>query len=263
MAKKEQKVTGKAAAAKTAVEKAPKNKKKRNSPYTKKYGEAFAKIQLGKLYTLQEAFDLLPQVAYAKFDETVDVTFSLGVDPKHADQMVRGALVLPHGVGKTARIAVLAKGDRAREAEAAGADMVGAEDLIEKISGGWLEFDKLIATPDMMVALSKVAKVLGPRGLMPNPKLGTVTVDVTKAIKEQKLGKIEYRTEKTGIIHAIIGKKSFGAQKLRENFNVLAGAVLKAKPPTSKGNYLKTITLSTTMSPGIRLDPQSLMSDAA
>jgi large subunit ribosomal protein L1 len=215
---------------------------------------AMEKIQEGKFYTVNDAFELLPQVAYAKFDETVDVALSLGVDPKHSDQMVRGAMVLPHGTGKTSRIAVLAKGDKAKEAEAAGADVVGAEDLIEKISGGWLEFDKMIATPDMMVAVSKVAKILGPRGLMPNPKLGTVTFDVTKAVKEQKLGKIEYRTEKTGIIHVAVGKKSFGAQKLRENFNTLLATIVRAKPPTSKGAYLKTITLSTTMSPGIPID---------
>jgi large subunit ribosomal protein L1 len=225
----------------------------------KKYTDALAKIQIEKKYSIQEAFQLLPQVAYAKFDEAVDVAFNLGVDPKHADQMVRGALVLPHGIGKTVRIAVLAKGDKAREAEAAGADIVGADDLIEKISGGWLEFDKMIATPDMMVAVSKVGKILGPRGLMPNPKLGTVTFEVTKSIKEQKLGKIEYRTEKTGIVHVGIGKKSFGSDKLRENFLALAGAILKAKPPTSKGTYLKNITISTTMSPGISLDPADLL----
>lgn len=221
----------------------------------KKYANALAKIEFEKKYAIDEAFKLLPEVAYAKFDETVDVAFSLGVDPKHADQMVRGALVLPHGIGKTTRVAVLAKGDKAREAEAAGADFVGSDDLIEKIQGGWMEFDKLVATPDMMVAVSKVGKILGPRGLMPNPKLGTVTVDVTKAIKEQKLGKVEYRTEKTGIIHVIIGKKSFGPEKLKDNFVTLASAIIKAKPPTSKGTYLKNITLSTTMSPGIGLDP--------
>jgi large subunit ribosomal protein L1 len=229
--------------------------KTRVGRHGKKYSDAFKKIELGKRYTVNEAFELLPQLAYAKFDETVDVAFNLGVDPKHADQMVRGALVLPHGVGKSPRVVVLTKGDKAKEAEAAGADLVGAEDIIEKITGGWLEFDKMIATPDMMVALSKVAKILGPRGLMPNPKLGTVTVDVTKAVKEQKLGKIEYRTEKTGIVHVIIGKKSFGAQKLRENFTTLAQAILKAKPPTSKGTYMKKVTVSATMSPGISIDP--------
>lgn len=226
----------------------------RKGKFSKKYTAALAKIQIDKNYTLAEGFKLLPEVSFAKFDETVDVAFKLGVDPKHADQMVRGALVLPHGTGKTLRVAVLAKGDKAREAEAAGADTVGAEDLIEKITGGWLEFDKMIATPDMMVALSKVAKILGPRGLMPNPKLGTVTVDVTKAIREQKLGKVEYRTEKTGIIHCVIGKKSFGAVKLHENFVALVSAIVKAKPPTSKGTYMQGVTLSTTMSPGIKLD---------
>lgn len=229
----------------------------------KKYAAALTKVEFGKSYSVDEAFKLLPELTFAKFDETVDVAFNLGVDPKHADQMVRGALVLPHGVGKSLKIAVLAKGDKARDAEAAGADFVGAEDLIEKISGGWLDFDKMIATPDMMVALSKVAKVLGPRGLMPNPKLGTVTMDVVKAIKEQKLGKVEYRTEKTGIIHAVIGKKSFGSQKLKENFVALASAIMKAKPPTSKGTYLKSVIISATMSPGVKvdvLDAQSVVS---
>ncbi len=229
-------------------------KAKKLGPHGKKYSDAFAKVQPGKRYSINEAFDLLPQVAYAKFDEAVDVAFNLGVDPKHADQMVRGAVVLPHGIGKGVRVAVLAKGEKAKEATAAGADAVGAEDLIEKISGGWMEFDKMIATPDMMVAVSKIGKLLGPRGLMPNPKLGTVTFDVAKAVKEQKLGKIEYRTEKTGIIHIVIGRKSFGSEKLRENFAVLASAIVKAKPPTSKGTYLKNITLSATMSPAIPLD---------
>lgn len=228
--------------------------KKRSGKHGKKYADAAAKIEAGKKYSLDEALKLLPEISFAKFDETVDVAFNLGVDPKHADQMVRGAIVLPNGTGKSARVAVLAKGDKAREAEAAGADIVGADDLIEKIAGGWLEFDKMIATPDMMVAVSKVGKILGPRGLMPNPKLGTVTVDVTKAIRDQKLGKVEYRTEKTGIIHVPIGKKSFGADKLKENFVALASAIVRAKPPTSKGTYVKNVTLSTTMSPPVPLD---------
>lgn len=228
----------------------------------KKYSDAVRKIEIDKRYSVVDAFKLLPEVAYAKFDEAVDAAFSLGVDPKHADQMVRGALVLPHGIGKSVRIAVLAKGDKAREAEAAGADVVGADDLIEKIAGGWMEFDKMIATPDMMVAVSKVGKILGPRGLMPNPKLGTVTFDVTKAVKEQKLGKVEYRTEKTGIVHVVIGRKSFGPDKLRENFTALASAIVKAKPPTSKGTYLKNITLSATMSPGIPLDASDVFAVA-
>ena len=238
-------------------------KKKPMGNHGKKYANALEKIDGTKRYSVKEAFELLPQLAFAKFDETVDVSFGLGVDPKHSDQMVRGALVLPHGIGKTVRVVVLAKGEKAKDAEAAGADVVGSDDVIEKITGGWLEFDKMIATPDMMVALSKVAKILGPRGLMPNPKLGTVTLDVSKAVKEQKLGKIEYRTEKTGIVHAIIGKKSFGSDKLRENFAVLAGAIQKAKPPTSKGVYLKYITLSTTMSPGISVDPIDVMTNAS
>jgi len=229
-------------------------KKKKFGRHGKKYSDALQKLESGKRYGVNDAFNLLPQVAFAKFDETVDVAFSLGVDPKHADQMVRGAVVLPHGIGKSVRVAVLAKGDKAKEAEAAGADVVGADDLIEKIAGGWFEFDKMIATPDMMVAVSKIGKILGPRGLMPNPKLGTVTFEVAKAVKEQKLGKVEYRTEKTGIIHVPIGKKSFGADKLRENFNALLAVIVRAKPPTSKGTYLKNITLSTTMSPGISLD---------
>jgi len=235
-------------------------KKKRVGRHSKKYANALEKLQTGKKYSVEEGFKLLPEVAYAKFDETVDAAINLGVDPKHADQMVRGAIVLPHGIGKTVRIAVLAKGEKAREATEAGADVVGAEDLIEKIQGGWMEFDKMVATPDMMVAVSKVGKILGPRGLMPNPKLGTVTFDVTKAVKEQKLGKIEYRTEKTGIIHVNIGKKSFGSDKLRENFLALATAIIRAKPPTSKGTYLQNITVSATMSPGIALDPASVMS---
>ncbi len=237
-------------------------KNKRMGSHGKKYVEAFGKIELGKRYLVQEAFALLADVSYAKFDETVDVAFNLGVDPKHADQMVRGAVVLPHGIGKTVRVAVLAKGEKAREATAAGSDFVGAEDLIEKIQGGWFEFDKMIATPDMMVAVSKIGKILGPRGLMPNPKLGTVTFDVAKAVKEQKLGKVEYRTEKTGIIHVAIGKKSFGPEKLKQNFATLAAVILKAKPPTSKGTYIRNVTLSSTMSPGIGVDPLDVLSAA-
>lgn len=237
-------------------------KKRRPGKGGKKYSSALAKVVTGKRYSVNEAFSLLPEVAYAKFDETVDVAFNLGVDPKHADQMVRGAVVLPHGIGKTVRVAVLAKGEKAKEATAAGADIVGAEDLIEKISGGWFDFDKMVATPDMMVAVSKIGKVLGPRGLMPNPKLGTVTFDVAKAVKEQKLGKVEYRTEKAGIVHVAIGKKSFGAEKLKDNFQALASVILKAKPPTSKGVYLRNITLSSTMSPAISIDPMDAMGSA-
>lgn len=233
--------------------------KKRVGKQGKKYYNALQKYDAEKVYSVAEAFNLIPEVSYAKFDETVDVSLNLGVDPKHADQMVRGAVVLPNGIGKTVRVAVLAKGEKAKEATAAGADTVGADDLIEKIAGGWFEFDKMIATPDMMVAVSKIGKILGPRGLMPNPKLGTVTFDVTKAVREQKLGKVEYRTEKAGIIHVAIGKKSFGAEKLKENFATLASVILKAKPPTSKGTYLRNVTLSTTMSPGIMIDPLDVL----
>ncbi len=246
------------------VNKAEKKKKPKGLGYHgKKYFDALAKVDSVKNYNVQEAFDLLPQLAYAKFDETVEAVYSLGVDPKHADQMVRGAVVLPHGIGKSVRLAVLAKGEKAKEAEAAGADFVGSDDLITKISGGWLEFDKMIATPDMMVAVSKIGKLLGPRGLMPNPKLGTVTFDVARAVKEQKLGKVEYRAEKAGVVHVPIGKKSFGSDKLRENFLALTNAIVKAKPPTSKGIYMRRVTISATMSPGVHIDPLDAMTASA
>jgi large subunit ribosomal protein L1 len=237
---------------KEGAEKAPKNPIA--AKHGKKYAAAFAQVDINKEYKLDEAFELICKIAGAKFDETVDAAFSLGVDTKQGDQQVRGAVVLPHGTGKTLRIAVVAKGEKAKEAEAAGADIVGAEDLIERIQGGFLDFDKLIATPDMMVAISKVGKILGPRDLMPNPKLGTVTVDVTKAITEQRKGKAEYRAEKAGIVHVKVGKKSFGAKKLKENFLAVAGAILRAKPPTSKGTYVKTISIAATMSPGVKLE---------
>ena len=229
----------------------------------KKYAAAFAQIDHNKTYKLDEAFELVCKIAGAKFDETVDAAFALGVDTKQGDQQVRGAIVLPHGTGKKLRIAVVAKGEKAKEADAAGADVIGAEDLIERIQGGFLDFDKLIATPDMMVAISKVGKILGPRDLMPNPKLGTVTLDVTRAVQEQRKGKAEYRAEKAGIVHCKVGKKSFGAQKLKENFLAVAGAILRAKPPTSKGTYLKSITISTTMGPGITVDISDTSSGAA
>jgi large subunit ribosomal protein L1 len=229
---------------------------------SKKYKTSLEKITVGKKYTVAEACQLIPDVAFAKFDETIEVCFRLGVDPKHADQMVRGAVSLPHGLGKTVRVVVLTKGEKAKEALAAGADHVGAEDIIEKIAGGWFDFEKMIATPDMMIAISKIGKILGPRGLMPNPKLGTVTMDVAKAVKDQKMGKVEYRTEKAGLIHAPIGKKSFGADRLRENFLTLAYVVLKAKPPTSKGVYLRGVTMSATMSPGIDIDTQDVITAA-
>jgi large subunit ribosomal protein L1 len=220
----------------------------------KKYSAAFKQVDPNKTYNTNEAFELICKIAGAKFDETVDAAFVLGVDTKQGDQQVRGAIVLPHGTGKSLKIAVVAKGDKAKEAEAAGADIVGSDDLITRIQGGFLDFDVLIATPDMMVAISKVGKILGPRNLMPNPKLGTVTPDVAKAIGEQKKGKVEYRAEKAGIVHVKIGKKSFGAQKLKENFMAVSGAVMRAKPPTSKGVYMRNITVSATMSPGIKLD---------
>jgi large subunit ribosomal protein L1 len=220
----------------------------------KRYAAAAALVEPTKAYKLDEAFDLICKLAAAKFDETIDAAFALGVDTKQGDQQVRGAVVLPHGTGKKLRIAVVAKGEKAKEAEAAGADVIGAEDLIERIQGGFLDFDKLIATPDMMVAISKVGKILGPRDLMPNPKLGTVTVDVSRAINEQRKGKVEYRAEKAGLVHVKVGKKSFGSQKLKENFLAVAGAVIRSKPPTSKGTYLKAITIASTMGPGIMLD---------
>jgi len=221
----------------------------------KKYLERLALIDRLKRYSLDEGLDLLEKVAYANFDESVEAAFRLGVDPRHADQMVRGTVILPHGTGKSVRVLVFAKGEKEKEAQEAGADYVGAEDLIEKIKGGWLDFDKAIATPDMMGTVSKIGRILGPRGLMPNPKVGTVTFDVGKAVKELKTGKVEFRTEKTGIVHTIIGKKSFGKDKLRENFLTLLDTLIRMKPASSKGAYLRGIALSTTMSPGIKLDP--------
>lgn len=220
----------------------------------KKFRAAEAKIDKEKKYTLAEALKLATEVGFAKFDESIDVAVNLGVDAKQSDQQVRAAVVLPHGVGKVTRVIAFAKGEKAKEAESAGADFVGAEDLVQKINEGWMDFDKAVATPDMMVAISKVAKILGPRGLMPNPKLGTVTADIAKAVKEQKAGKVEFRTEKSGIIQCMIGKRSFGAQKLKDNFDVFMGTLLRLKPPTSKGVYLKKICISTTMGPGINVD---------
>ena len=221
----------------------------------KKYLEKKALIDRMKRYTLDEGLDLLHEVSYANFDETVDVAFRLGVDPRHADQMVRGTVVLPHGTGKSIKVLVFAKGEKEKEAVEAGADYVGAEDLIEKIKGGWLEFDKAIATPDMMGAVSKIGRILGPRGMMPNPKVGTVTFDVGKAVREMKSGRVEFRTEKTGIVHTSIGKKSFGKDKLKENFLTLLDTLIRMKPASSKGAYLRGIALSTTMSPGVKIDP--------
>lgn len=221
----------------------------------KKYSEAAKLIEQDKLYDPEEAVELIKKTASAKFDETVEIAVKLGVDPKHADQQVRGAVVLPHGTGKTKRVLVFAKGEKAKEAEQAGADFVGAEDMVEKIQGGWADFDVAVATPDMMGMVGRLGKILGPRGLMPNPKVGTVTMDVLRAINEIKAGKIEYRTDKAGNIHAPIGKASFDKEKLLANFQVLIDTLVKVKPSAAKGQYMKNISISTTMGPGIRVNP--------
>jgi large subunit ribosomal protein L1 len=224
----------------------------------KKYAEAVKLIDLDKQYGVAEAVELVKQTAKAKFDETVEAHVRLGVDPRHADQQVRGTVVLPFGTGKTVRVAVFAKGDKAKEAEESGADFVGAEDLAEKIQGGWTDFDVAVATPDMMGFVGKLGRILGPRGLMPNPKTGTVTMEVAKAIKEIKAGKVEYRVDKAGIIHVPIGKASFDAEKLAGNFRTLMGAIVKAKPSAAKGTYLKRIALAATMGPGVKVSPAEL-----
>lgn len=221
----------------------------------KKYLAAQEKVEPNRKYSLEEAVAKVKEVAFAKFDETVELTMWLGVDPRKADQLVRGTIVLPHGLGgKTKTVVVIAQGDKIREAEEAGADIVGGEDIVDRIKGGWLDFDALIATPDMMGKVGQLGKVLGPRGLMPNPKTGTVTMDVKTAIQETKAGKVEYRVDKTGVIHSPVGKVSFDDGKLLENTRVLINAVMKAKPTTAKGRYLKKINLAATMSPGILLD---------
>jgi len=230
----------------------------------KKLKAAAALIDRNKRYTVDEAVDLLKKVIETRkvrFDETVNIAINLGVDPKHADQMVRGAVVLPNGTGRSSRVAVFAKGDKAAEAQTAGADVVGAEDLQKRIEEGFLEFDTLIATPDMMGLVGKLGKLLGPRGLMPNPKVGTVTMDVTKAVREAKAGKVEFRAEKAGIVHAPVGKASFAPEKLKENVNTLLEVILKAKPSTSKGVYLKGAGLSTSMGPGIKLDLSAIAAE--
>jgi large subunit ribosomal protein L1 len=225
----------------------------------KRYKAAAEQIERNKLYSLNEALELIGEMPQAKFDETVDMAINLGVDPKHADQMVRGAIVLPSGTGKETRIVVFAKGDKEKEAVEAGADHVGGDEIAAKIQKeGWLEFDRVIATPDMMSVVGRLGKVLGPRGLMPNPKLGTVTMDVGAAVRENKSGKVEYRVDKNGIIHAAIGKRSFDTDKLLANAEALLEAVIKAKPATSKGIYMKKIAISTTMGPGVLVDPAAV-----
>jgi large subunit ribosomal protein L1 len=221
----------------------------------KHYNQAREKVDRTKRYPLEEAVQLAVTTSYVKFDETVDMAVRLGVDPRHADQMVRGAVVLPNGTGKTTRVLVFAKGEKEKEALESGADVVGSEELIEKIKGGWLEFDKAVATPDMMGQVGKIGKVLGPRGLMPNAKTGTVTFDVAKAIREIKAGKIEFRVEKNGIVHAPVGRVSFGLDKLIPNILSFFDTILRLKPSSAKGTYLRSITISTTMGPGIKIDP--------
>ena len=221
----------------------------------KRLEDARKTIDSQKLYELPEALELLKSIKAAKFDETVEVAVRLGVDPKHADQMVRGAVALPYGTGKVLRVLAFAKGDKAREAQDAGADFVGAEDMIEKIQGGWLDFDVSVATPDMMPLVGRIGRILGPRGLMPNPKTGTVSMEIGTAVREIKAGKIEYRVEKAGIVHAPIGRISFPSEHLAVNFHALLDALMKAKPAAAKGTYLKAISLTSTMGPGIKLNP--------
>ncbi len=220
----------------------------------KKYNSAAEKIEVGRKYNLEDAVTKLKEIAFAKFDETVELTMWLGVDPRKADQLVRGTLVLPHGLGRSKTVLVIAQGDKIKEAEEAGADFVGGEDMVTKIKGGWLDFDAVIATPDMMRLVGGLGKVLGPRGLMPNPKTGTVTFDVKTAVKETKAGKVEYRVDKTGVIHTAVGKVSFDEQKIAENARALIEAVVKAKPSTAKGKYMKKVNIASTMSPGVLLD---------
>ena len=220
----------------------------------KKYTAARAQVAADRTYSIEEAMPLVQKVKYAKFDETVELTLRLGVDPKHADQMVRGTVVLPHGVGKTKRVLAIAGGEKQKEAKDAGADIVGGEELVERINGGWTDFDAVVATPDMMRAVGRLGKVLGPRGLMPNPKTGTVTVDIAKAVREIKAGKVEFRVDKTGIIHAPVGKSSFSSESLAENAHALVDSIVKAKPAAAKGKYLRSVTVSSTMGPGLRID---------
>lgn len=222
----------------------------------KNYIKALEKVDKQKIYTIEEAINLIKDISYAKFDETIEVVVKLGIDPKHADQMVRGSVVLPHGLGKKVRVAVFAKGAKATEAKEAGADYVGDDDLVERVENGWTDFDKAVATPDMMRAVGKLGKILGPRGLMPTPKVGTVTNEVAEVVKNLKAGMLEYRSDKGGLIHAPIGKKSFTVEQLVDNFYTLLDALLKAKPSASKGQYLLGIFISSTMSPGLQVERQ-------
>ncbi len=224
----------------------------------RKYAAALAQIDRTKAHRVEEAVEVVKRVAYARFDETVELAIQLNVDPRKADQMVRGTVVLPHGLGKSKRVAVIATGDKVKEAEEAGADIVGGEDLVERIKGGWLEFDALIATPDVMRSVGQLGKILGPRGLMPNPKTGTVTFDIKNAVREVKAGRVEFRVDKTGVIHVPIGKKSFDTSKLVDNARALIDAVIHAKPASARGKYIKSIYLSTTMSPAVKLDVSEL-----
>jgi len=220
----------------------------------KKFSAARAQIAVDRAYSIEEAIPLVQKVKFAKFDETVDMSLRLGVDPKHADQMVRGTVVLPHGLGKSKRVLAIAGGEKQKEAQDAGADVVGGEELVDKIQGGFMDFDAVVATPDMMRAVGKLGKVLGPRGLMPNPKTGTVTTDIARAVKEIKAGKVEFRVDKTGIIHAPLGKMSFQPTALVENAHALVDSIVKAKPAAAKGKYLRSVTVSSTMGPGVRID---------
>lgn len=223
----------------------------------KKFAAARAQVP-AKALSIEEAVPLVQKLKYAKFDETVELAIRLGVDPKHADQMVRGTVVLPHGLGKTKKVLVIAGGDKQKEAQEAGADEVGGEEIVEKIQGGWMDFEAVVATPDMMRAVGKLGKVLGPRGLMPNPKTGTVTVDIAKAVREIKAGKVEFRVDKTGIVHAPVGKVSFATERLVENVHALVDSIVKARPAAAKGKYVKSVTMSSTMGPGITIDPTTI-----
>ncbi|MGI6485637.1 MAG: 50S ribosomal protein L1 [Thermoanaerobacterales bacterium] len=225
----------------------------------KGYLESLKLVDRAKQYDPEEAIQLVEKTALKKFDETIEVAVRLGVDPRHADQQVRGTVTLPHGTGKTVKVLVFAKGEKIKEAEEAGADFAGADDMVAKIEGGFLDFDVAVATPDMMGAVGKLGRILGPKGLMPNPKAGTVTFEVGKAVKEIKAGKIEYRVDKTGIVHAPIGKKSFGHEKLMDNFKTLMDAIIKAKPAAAKGQYIRSLVISSSMGPGIKINPQKLL----